>query len=167
MSLSLRFPILIQHQARSLKWNCLILASSLKTTSYKVNHPNPTPNAKPTLCTTCIHLEAPNVCMWYIVLVLLSVLVLGGFTLVQSRWRWANSNQQRLLLLPQWPDTYFKKCTPHYVGALYHIQVLSESIPQYASLTSPPIVMVVTHICHWPWVMFLGCSLLEVSACPT
>ena len=25
---------------------------------------------KPTLCTTCIHLEAPNVCMWYIVLVL-------------------------------------------------------------------------------------------------
>ena len=25
---------------------------------------------KPTVYTTCIHLEAPNVCMWYIVLVI-------------------------------------------------------------------------------------------------
>ena len=29
----------------------------------------------------CIHLEAPNVCMWYIVLVLRLMLVLGGSTL--------------------------------------------------------------------------------------
>ena len=37
---------------------------------YKVCVPKTNTNLKPTLCTTCIHLEAPIVCMWYIVLVL-------------------------------------------------------------------------------------------------
>ena len=46
---------------------------------YKVKPPKPTPIAKPTLYTTCIHLVLPNACMWYIVLVLRSGL--GGFTL--------------------------------------------------------------------------------------
>ena len=36
----------------------------------KVCIPKTNTDLKPTLCTTCIHLEAPNVCMWYIVLVL-------------------------------------------------------------------------------------------------
>ena len=40
--------------------------SAKRPPTHKVNPPI----AKPTLCTTCIHLEAPNVCMWYIVLVL-------------------------------------------------------------------------------------------------
>ena len=56
----------------------------------RYNHPKPTDIAKSTLCTTWIHLEAPNVCMWYIVLVLRSLLVLGGSTLLwtthQTNW---------------------------------------------------------------------------------
>ena len=37
---------------------------------------------KPTLCTICIDLEAPNVCMWYIVFSFRSVLVLSIHTLL-------------------------------------------------------------------------------------
>ena len=44
--------------------------SLAKKEPLKVCIPKINIDLKPTLCTTCIHLEAPNVCMWYVVLVL-------------------------------------------------------------------------------------------------
>ena len=44
----------------------------------KVCIPKTNTDLKLTLCTTCIHLEAPNVCMWYIVLVL-GILTIHNF----------------------------------------------------------------------------------------
>ena len=41
------------------------------------------------------NLKAPNVCMWYIVLILQSLLVLGGSTLVEhphAPWKCVSSN---------------------------------------------------------------------------
>jgi hypothetical protein len=40
----------------------------LESTRYV--YAKPPPNLKPSLCTTCLHLEATNVCTWYIVVVL-------------------------------------------------------------------------------------------------
>ena len=44
--------------------------SLAKKEPLKVCIPKINIDLKLTLCTTCIHLEAPNVCMWYVVLVL-------------------------------------------------------------------------------------------------
>ena len=44
-------------------------------------YPKPSPNLKPPLCIICIHLEATNVYMWYIVVVFGLMIVLGIRTL--------------------------------------------------------------------------------------
>ena len=44
----------------------------------KVSRPKTNRFLKPTLCTTCMHLQLPNACMWYIVLVLGSYRSQGG-----------------------------------------------------------------------------------------
>ena len=59
----------------------LPLLSLLFLNKIRYIYPNPPLNLKPPVCTTCIDLEARNVCMWYIVVVLGLAVVFGTHTL--------------------------------------------------------------------------------------